>query len=324
MVKKILITADRIGDVGMEILEGRGFEVINSKEQATEEELCEAAERYQVDVIIVRRAKVGSRLMDASSNLRGIVKTGVGLDAIDVDAATERKLILCNGAGVNTQAVAELAFSLVLSLVRNIGPADNGTKLGEWPRATYQVRGLQGSVFGIIGLGNIGRRVAEMARPFGAQLCAYSPNAPKDAFEPDIEKIDNLEEILKISDVISLHTPARPDNYRLYNAKMFSLMKPTAFFVNTGRGSLVDESALTQALVDGTIGGAGLDVFDPEPIEPDNPLLKAPNLVVTPHVSSKTFGVIDRTAERAAQSACQIIDNERPDAAYLVNPEIFK
>ena len=324
MVKRILITADRIGDVGMEILEDRGFEVINSKEQATEEELCEAAERYQVDVIIVRRAKVGPRLMDASSNLKGIVKTGVGLDAIDVNAATERKLIICNGAGVNAQAVAELAFSLVLSLVRNIGPVDSGTKLGEWPRATYQVRGLQGAVFSIIGLGNIGRRVAAMARPFGVRLCAYSPNAPKDSFKPDIRNIYSLEEILTISDVVSLHTPARPNNYRLYNAKMFSLMKPTAFFINTGRGSLVDESALTQALMDGTIGGAGLDVFDPEPIEPNNPLLKAPNLLVTPHVSSRTFGVIDRTAERAARSACQIIDNERPDSAYLVNPEIFK
>jgi len=94
-------------------------------------------------------------------------------------------------------------------------------------------------------------------------------------------------------------------------------------FVNTGRGSLVDEAALAQALEDGTIGGAGLDVFDPEPIAPDNALLKAPNLVVMPHVSSKTFGVIDRTAERAAQSACQILDGERPDADYFVNPEIY-
>jgi D-3-phosphoglycerate dehydrogenase / 2-oxoglutarate reductase len=323
MGKKILITADRIGDVGMEMLEARGFEVINSKEQATEDELCESAERHQVDVIIVRRAKVGGRLMDASSNLKGIVKTGVGLDAIDVDAATERKLIVCNGAGVNTQAVAELAFSLVLSLVRNIGPADTGTKQGQWPRAQYQVRGLDGAVFGIVGLGNIGKRVAAMARPFGAKLCAYSPNAPAEAFEPDIQKINSLEEILAMSDVISLHTPARPDNHRLYDAKMFALMKPTALFVNTGRGSLVDEAALAQALEDGTIGGAGLDVFDPEPTAPDNALLKAPNLVVMPHVSSKTFGVIDRTAERAAQSACQILDGERPDADYFVNPEIY-
>jgi phosphoglycerate dehydrogenase-like enzyme len=127
-----------------------------------------------------------------------------------------------------------------------------------------------------------------------------------------------------MADVISLHTPARPENRRMFGANLFSLMKPDALFVNTGRGSLVDEAALAQALTDGTIGGAGLDVFDPEPIAPDNPLLAAPNLVVTPHISSKTYGVMDRTAEQAALSACRILDGERPDDNFIVNPQIYE
>lgn len=323
MSQKILITAGPLGAPGMDLLAERGIEVLTSKEPASEDELCASAERHQVDLLIAKRAKITERLLNASQNLKGVVKTGVGLDAIDVAAATARGIPVCNGAGVNAPAVAELAFSLILALVRQIVPLTNEMKQGGWPRAAYEVQGLDGAVLGIVGLGNIGRRVAAMARPFGADLCAYSPNAPAEAFEPDIRRIDTLEELLAQADVVSLHTPARPDNERFYDARLFSLMKPTAFFVNTGRGSLVDEAALAQALTDGTIGGAGLDVFAPEPLAPNNPLLKAPNLVVTPHISSKTFGVIDRTARQAADSACRILAGERPDPAFLVNPEVY-
>lgn len=324
MSQKILITAGKLGEPGMKLLADRGIEVFTSSEPATEDELCASAARHQVDLIIVRRAKVAPRLLGASKNLKGIVKTGVGLDAIYVTAATERGIPVCNGAGVNAQAVAELAFSLVLALVRQIVPLTNEMKKGGWPSSQYQVRGLDGAIFGIVGLGNIRRRVAAMARPFGANLCAYSPNAPEEAFDPDIRRIDTLEELLQQADVISLHTPARPENEHLYYARLFSLMKPTALFVNTGRGSLVDKTALAQALTGGTIGGGGLDVFAPKPLAPDNPLLSAHNLVVTPHISSKTFGVIDRTATQAANSACRILAGERTDAAFLVNPEVYE
>jgi D-3-phosphoglycerate dehydrogenase len=323
MSKKVLITSDGIGDAGMKLLAERGVEVFDSSIQASEDELCESAARHHPDVIIVRRAKVTARLLDATPNLKGIVKTGVGLDAIDVDAATERGIVVCNGAGVNTQAVAELAFSLILSLVRKIVHVDTLMKQGEWPRPEYYVQGLDGAVLGIVGLGNIGMRVASMARPFGAELCAFSPNAPDKNFEPDIRRIDTLEEILSISDVISLHTPARPDNQRLYDKKLFALMKPTAFFVNTGRGSLVNEQDLADALENGVIGGAGLDVYAPEPLESGNPLLTAPNIVMTPHVSSKTYRVTARTAEQAAMSALRILDGERPEEQYLVNPSVY-
>ncbi|MDA0656929.1 MAG: NAD(P)-dependent oxidoreductase, partial [Proteobacteria bacterium] len=237
MSEKVLITANGIGAAGMNVFASRGIQVFKSNEPATEDELCESAERHQVAVIIASRAKVTARLLDASSNLKGIVKTGVGLDAIDVDAATERGIVVCNGAGVNAPAVAELAFSHILSLVRQIVPLDTAMKQGGWPRSQYRVRGLDGAMLGIVGLGNIGRRVAAMARPFGAKLCAYSPHAPDEAFEPDIKKIDSLEELLAMADVVSLHTPARPENRRLFGANLFSLMKPDALFVNTGRGS---------------------------------------------------------------------------------------
>jgi len=323
MNKKVLVTADGIGKSGMDYFAENGVQVIDSNNPSPEEELIESASREQVDAIIVRRAKATAAVMDASKNLKCIVKVGVGLDSIDIPAATERGIIVCNGAGINAPAAAELAFSLILALVRQIVPLDGEMKQGIWSQNAYRVDGLAGQVFGVVGLGNIGRRVADMARPFGVKLCAYSPHAPDEAFGDDIERIDTLDALLEKADVVSVHTPGRDDNRHQFNETAFAKMKRTALFINTGRGTVVDEIALAAALESGEIAGAGLDVFDPEPVLPDNPLLKAPNLVMTPHVSSRTHSVIRITARQAAETTCRILEGKRPDDQFLINPEVY-
>jgi D-3-phosphoglycerate dehydrogenase len=323
MTKKVLVTADGIGNSGMEYFAERGVLVIDSNNPSPEEELIESAAREQVDAIIVRRATVTAAVMDASKNLKGVVKVGAGLDSIDIPAATERGLVVCNGAGINSQATAELAFSLILAVVRRIVPLAGEMKQAIWSQNQYRVDGLAGQVLGIVGLGHIGRLVAAMARPFGAKLCAFSPHAPDEAFGNDIERMGSLEDLLKIADVISVHAPGRPENRNLFNEKTFALMKPSALFINTGRGSVVDETALATALEKGVIAGAGLDVFEPEPMLPHNPLLTAPNLVMTPHVSSRTHRVITATARQAAATTCRIIEGKRPEDRFLVNPEVY-
>ncbi|HAA90926.1 MAG TPA: 3-phosphoglycerate dehydrogenase [Rhodospirillaceae bacterium] len=313
-----------MGQTGMDYFAKQGVTVFDSNNLSPEEELIESASREQVDAIIVRRATITPAVMDASKNLKAIVKVGAGLDSIDIEAATERGIVVCNGAGINAQATAELAFSLVLAVVRGIVPLAQDMKEANWSQNQYRVAGLAGQTFGIVGLGYVGRIVASMARPFGVKLIAYSPNAPEDAFDDDIERISTLEELLKKADVVSVHTPGRPENRHIFNEKAFALMKPTAFFINNGRGSVVDEHALAAALTNGVIAGAGIDVFEPEPPAADNPLLSAPNLVMTPHVSSRTHHVIATTARQAAVTTCRILDGKRPDEKFLVNPEVYE
>ena len=323
MNKKVLITADGIGQEGLDYFKKKGVLVFDSNNPSPAEELIETAGSQQVDAIVVRRASITAAVMDASSNLKGIIKVGAGLDSIDVDAATERGIVVCNGAGLNAQATAELAFSLILTVTRNIVPLAHEMREGIWSQNKYCVAGLSGQMLGIVGLGHIGRIVASMARPFGMQLCAFSPNAPEEAFGTDIKCMNTIDELLQISDIVSVHAPGRLQYRHLFNETTFAMMKPTAYFINNGRGSIVDELALAAALSKGIIAGAALDVFDPEPPTPDNPLLRAPNLVMTPHVSSRTLSVIATTARQAAINACLIIDGEKPAEKFLVNPEVY-
>ncbi len=323
MSKKVLITADGIGQEGLDYFKQKGVAVYDSNNPSPVEELIETASCQQVDAIVVRRASITPAVMDASAKLKGIIKVGAGLDSIDINAATERGIVVCNGAGLNAQATAELAFSLILTVSRNIVPLTVEMREGIWSQNQYCVAGLSGQTLGIVGLGHIGRIVASMARPFGVKLCAFSPNAPTKAFGTDIKCMNTIEELLQISDIVSVHAPGRPQYHHLFNEKTFAMMKPTAYFINNGRGSIVDELALAKALSKGIIAGAGLDVFDPEPPTPDNPLLRAPNLVMTPHVSSRTQTVIKTTARQAAVNACRIIDGKKPEKKFLVNPEVY-
>ena len=233
-------------------------------------------------------------VIEAAPGLRAIANMAVGTDNVDLEAATARGIPVGNTPGVLTDATADLAFALLLALGRRIVPGAHAVRAGEWKTwepAKDLGADLAGATLGIVGWGRIGQAVARRGEGFGMHVIHSS----RSSGEP-------LEEALERSDFVSLHVPLTPDTRHLIDAAALALMRPTALLVNTARGGVVDQDALREALHAGTIGGAALDVTDPEPLPPDHPLLDAPNLLVVPHVGSATVHTRARMAAMAVDN----------------------
>jgi glyoxylate reductase len=244
--------------------------------------------------------RVDETLLDAAPNLRAIANYGVGTDNIDLEAAAARGIPVGNTPDVLTDATADLAFALILALARGIVSGAATVRAGEW--RTWEPAGdlgtdLAGATLGIVGRGRIGEAVARRATGFGMDVVYSSRSSGLP-----------VDELLERADVVSLHTPLTPDTRHLIDEKALARMKPTALLVNTARGGIVDQDALREALIDGRIGGAALDVTDPEPLPGDHPLLDAPNLLVVPHLGSATRRTRARMAEMAVENLLAALD----------------
>jgi D-3-phosphoglycerate dehydrogenase len=279
------------------------------------------------DGIIVRVTLLTRGIMEAGERLKVIGRHGVGLDNIDVEAATELQIPVVYGPGSNTNAVAEHAVALMLALMKLIIPSHEATtKLNDYKiRLTTRTREVKDKVIGVVGLGQIGRRFATICQNgLGVKIIGYDPYLSQEALQAaglNVELYENVDDLLKAADIVSLHAPATDDNYQMINARTLALMKKTAYLINTGRGTLVDEAALYQALVNGQIAGAAIDVFDPEPPLADNPLFALPNVVVTPHTAAHSEEGLRMMAMMAAEQVLQVLRNERPP--HLANPQIW-
>ena len=248
-------------------------------------------EAAEVTAIVIRaKGAVTAKIMDSAPLLRVIGRHGVGVDNIDVAAATERGIYVVNTPGVNNEAVAEHAVGMMVALSKRMLEGDRAIRSGYWD-FRYEDSGQEmvGRTLGIVGLGNIGYRVAEICHVAFRMKILYCDEIQKPEGERDLsaQRVD-LEELLRSSDYVSLHVPALPSTFHLINSDNISLMKSTAFLTNTSRGSVVDGTALYTALKDRRIAGAGLDVFEEEPLPKDNDLLKLSNAVLTPHMASHT------------------------------------
>jgi glyoxylate reductase len=244
--------------------------------------------------------RVDEALLDAAPNLRAIANYAVGTDNIDLEAAAARGLPVGNTPDVLTDATADLAFALILALARGIVSGAETVRAGEW--RTWEPAGalgtdLAGATLGIVGRGRIGEAVARRAAGFGMEVVHSSRSSGLP-----------LDQLLGQADVISLHTPLTPDTRHLIDASALARMKPTALLVNTARGGIVDQDALREALMEGRIGGAALDVTEPEPLPGDHPLLDAPNLLVVPHLGSATRRTRARMAEMAVENLLAALD----------------
>jgi glyoxylate reductase len=244
--------------------------------------------------------RVDTALLDAAPRLRAVANMGVGTDNIDVEACSARGIPVGNTPDVLTDATADLAFALLLALARRIVPGAEKVRSGAWrtwePAADLGAE-LAGSVLGIVGWGRIGRAVARRAEGFGMEVIHSSRSSGVP-----------LEELLERADVVSLHTPLTPDTRHLIDAEALARMKRTALLVNTARGGVIDQDALREALHAGQIGGAALDVTDPEPLPADHPLLDAPNLLVVPHVGSATVRTRAKMAAMAVDNLLAALD----------------
>lgn len=254
--------------------------------------------------------RIDADLIDNSPNLKAISNYAVGFDNIDVDAATRRGIPVGNTPDVLTDATADMAFALLLAAARKLTEAAQDVRDGDWitwESAKHMGREVHGATLGIIGFGRIGRAVAKRATGF--EMKVIHTGSSRDPGAP-------LDELLEQSDFVSIHTPLTADTNHLIDAAALKRMKPTAILINTARGPVVDQAALKEALTNGEIAGAALDVTTPEPLLPDDPLLQAPNLIVTPHIASATEAARERMAELAVDNLLAALDgNPMPHQA---------
>jgi len=285
-VPKVLIS-DSLAPQGIEILEaGKGIEVIDSPGLAPEA-LREAI--ADVDALIIRSAtQVDAELIAAAKQLAVVGRAGIGVDNVDVGAATARGIVVMNTPGGNTVTTAEHAIALLVSLARHIPQATASMKDGKWDKKSFVGMELFSRTLGVLGLGNIGRIVAQRARGLGMKVVAYDPFLSADAAAKlDVELLD-LDAVLARADALSVHVPRTPDTAGLLGRKAFGKVKPGVLLVNAARGGIVDEAALLEALDSGAVGGAALDVFEQEPPPPDHPLVAHPRVICTPHLGAST------------------------------------
>ncbi len=295
-----VLIADKLESAGIELLAAAGVEVDNRPGLKGDE--LKAAIRAADAVICRSQPKLTAEFFDEPGKCRAVARAGVGVDNIDVPAATRKGVVVMNTPGGNTVSAAEHTIALLLALARRIPVADATMKAGGWDRNKFVGTEVAGKTLGVVGLGRIGREVARRAKAMDMRVIALDPfvTAAK-AAELGYETAANLDDMLPKVDFLTLHVPLGQDTKSLIGTRELGMMKKTARVLNVARGGIVDEAALAAALAAGTIAGAGVDVFTAEPIVADNPLLKAPNVVLTPHLGASTLEAQENVAIEAAQ-----------------------
>jgi len=270
--------------------------------------------------------RVDRPLLEGAPRLKVVSNMAVGYDNIDVQAATERGVAVCNTPGVLTDTTADFAFGLLMAVARRVVQADKFVRAGQWktwgPMA-FLGYDIHGATLGIVGLGRIGLGVAERAQGFRMKVLYYDPvRRTEEESRLGLEYFARLEDLLPRCDFVSIHVPLTPETYHLIGEAQLRLMKPTAILVNTARGPVVDPKALYRALKEGWIAGAGLDVTEPEPIPADDPLLTLDNIVITPHIASASHATRTRMAVLAAENLIAVLSGGEPK--HCVNREVLR
>lgn len=278
-----------------------------------------------VDAAVIGGSSVDGAFMDkAGPNLKLVIRHGIGYNAVDVDAASSRDILAANTPDGPTESTAEHAVALLMDIAKRVVISDMYLRNNR-PYTRAQLRGTEvyDHVLGVVGYGRIGRRVTEICvQGFKMRALVFDPFLPADASLPDgVTRAQGLDELLTQSDFVTLHTPLFADTHHLIGEREFALMKPGSYLINVSRGPVVNESALIRALESGHLAGAGLDVFDPEPPKPDNPLLRMENVVVTPHTASNTPQGSYRMSRGVADQVIQVLRGERP--SDLLNPHVW-
>ena len=302
-VKGNILICDPISSIGITILKKAGLNVVE-KPSITNSELISEVEKY--DVIVVRsRTKITHEIISKAKNTKIIARVGVGLDNIDIESARESHIEVINSPESAINAVAELVISLMLSMARSLILADREMKKGNWIKKELNGIELKGKYLGIVGVGNIGRNLARIARALRMNIIGYDIYPIKRDFINEVGMITtDFNTLIASSDFISCHVPATSETNHMFNESVFSKMKPTAFFINASRGEIVDENSLYDALITKKIAGAALDVFEKEP--PTNrKLIELSNVICTPHIGSQTKESQDLASNVIAEKIIQ-------------------
>ena len=283
---KILIS-DPLSEQGLAVFAAHPQLQVRIKTKLSPEQLRECIGEY--DALVMRSGtKLTAPIIEAAANLKVIGRAGVGVDNIDLEAATKKGIIVMNTPGGNTLSTAEHTLAMILALSRRLPAANSSLKAGRWEKKKFTGVELFGKSLGIIGLGRIGAELARRVQSFGMQVMAYDPYINMEAAQRLGVKVVELPQLLAQSDYVSLHLPLTARTRHIIDKEAIGRMKPGARLINCARGGLVDEQALVEALENGRLAGAALDVFEQEPLPADHPLLKMPQLVLTPHLGAST------------------------------------
>jgi len=274
------------------------------------------------DALMATYAKITAEMIRQMTRCRIISRFGIGVDNVDIPAATERGIVVTKVPDYCIDEVSDHAMALLLSAVRKIPFANSMVHAGKWEMpAVVPIHRLRGTVLGLVGFGRIPQLVAPKAQSFGMRVVSFDPYIPKDVFERARVESVEFRELLKISDYISIHSPLLPETQGLFNADAFRQMKPHAYLINTARGPIVDEAALAQALDAGQLAGAALDVMAKEP-PTGSPLFGRPNVIITPHTSFYSEESLVDLQTKAAEEVVRVLKGEAPKNP--VNPEALK
>lgn len=302
-----ILVADPISQQGIDRL--RQSATVDVAVKLSEDELIQRIESY--DALVVRsETKVTQKVLEAGQHLKVVGRAGVGVDNIDVDAATRLGIVVVNAPSGNTLAAAEHTVAMMMALCRNIPQADASVRRGEWTRSKFLGVELHDKILGIIGLGRVGFEVARIARGLEMHILAYDPFVSQEKAEQLGVRMVTKEELLRESDFITVHTPLTKDSKNLIGRDEIEQMKPGVRIVNCARGGIIDESALAEAIGHGKVAGAALDVFEHEPINRDNPLLSSPRVVLTPHLGASTEEAQINVALSVAESVLAVLRGE--------------
>lgn len=311
-----ILVSDKLGAEGLAVLDQYTDVNYDHKPGLSKEDLLAIIGDY--DGLIVRSGtQVTAEVLQAATKLKVVGRAGMGVDNIDVPAATQRGVVVMNTPGANSVATAELAMGLMLAASRNIPQAHASLGAGEWRRSEFSGQQLLGKTLGIIGFGRIGRLVAHRAQAFGMTILAYDPYVSEEVGRELGVTLVELEDLLHQSDYITLHTAFSPESAKIINADNIALMKDGAIVINDARGKLVDEEALAVALKSGKLKAAGIDVYTSEPPVIDNPLLSLPNVVHTPHLGASTVEASREVSTQIAKQVVAVLRGE--DFANAVN-----
>jgi D-3-phosphoglycerate dehydrogenase len=316
---RVLVTGAELVSSAVDKLASIGASLTMMPGKVSEQRLIEELAKQPVQAILMRgNPPVSEVVLDAAPELRVIAKHGAGVDSVDLAAATARKVLVMVAGDANAPAVAELTMGCILALGRELESLSARVRSGQWDRGSYQGRELRGRTLGLIGFGRIGRRVAELARCFGMRVIALTRSA--ESIAPALaERAMSLDALLASCDIVSLHCPLTAETRGMMDRRAFAMMKPGALFINTARGALVDEAALSEALISGRLAGAALDTLAEEPPAPGSPLLSAPNLIITPHIAGQTGAAVERMGIAAAENIVAVLTGGAVDRANVVN-----
>ena len=309
---KVVITDWTFPDLGVEeaLLKAAGVEVV-ARQCKSEEELIGLC--ADADAVITQFARVNAKVINSMKRARAIVRYGIGVDNVDLDAARQRGIPVCNVPDYCVDEVADQTLAFILATTRQVVPNALHLREGKWglPVPLSAMQCLKNLTVGVIGFGRIGREVVRRLLAFKCRVLIFDPViTAAEITRAGAEAAVSCDELLKQSDIVTLHCPSTPRTRRMFNAETFAKMKPGAIFINVSRGDLVDSAALVAALQAGTLGAAALDVFDPEPIPTDHPILKLPNVILSAHIASASPTAVRILRETAVSLALEAVRGE--------------